>query len=388
MPSELFPCPHCSSAFASAGHYYIHEHRYHAGMTGVDSGMGADVTIFLEVQTRGQRRWNSLQAAGEEPEDLQRTKRQGMSGNNVAQGIKATTDVQRAAERLAGLLPGCVVGDNPNLIVRDPKRNPLHSFNNTGEYLLGRWFHIARVSHAEAKEYFQYGLQNRLPAKGLPPNVAFAKSGQTLHNKLNELGGSTEPEWSVFTMTISTGKMRFFCCDILPCIAYFLQQMSFQEHMVYAPAQDFDDEGEQVYFEMLIQIWSVYMTIGNITSEVQNRPSAHAWIPIALLPILPTKVKLSAAAKREAKRERAGILHQVMSRFRSLPQYSSEVCKTMHKGLKDGYRHSNKVDATQEIQWTKDLSLPAEVLEAVKQTFRGSKCEHGNTSGRHSASGD
>ena len=45
------------------------------------------------------------------------------------------------------------------------------------------------------------------------------------------------------------------------------------------------------------KIWPVYMTIGNIKSEVRNRPSAYAWIPIALLPVSPKKVQLGAAAE-------------------------------------------------------------------------------------------
>ena len=32
--------------------------------------------------------------------------------------------------------------------------------------------------------------------------------------------------------------------------------------------------------------WPVYMTIGNIKSDVRNRVSSHAWVPIAYLPVI------------------------------------------------------------------------------------------------------
>jgi len=37
------------------------------------------------------------------------------------------------------------------------------------------------------------------------------------------------------------------------------------------------------------KLWPIYVSIGNIKSDIRNKPSAHAWIPFALLPIGPKR---------------------------------------------------------------------------------------------------
>jgi len=39
------------------------------------------------------------------------------------------------------------------------------------------------------------------------------------------------------------------------------------------------------------KLWPIYMTIGNISSTVRNKPSYHAWIPLAFLPKEPLRVE-------------------------------------------------------------------------------------------------
>ncbi|KAF8457926.1 hypothetical protein BDZ91DRAFT_638286, partial [Kalaharituber pfeilii] len=50
------------------------------------------------------------------------------------------------------------------------------------------------------------------------------------------------------------------------------------------------------------KLWPVYMTLRNIHSSIQNKPSSHAWIPIALLPI-PPKRQLGIPNYSEAAQE-------------------------------------------------------------------------------------
>jgi len=38
------------------------------------------------------------------------------------------------------------------------------------------------------------------------------------------------------------------------------------------------------------KLWPVYMTIGNIASKFRLKPSMHAWLPIAFLPMSPKRV--------------------------------------------------------------------------------------------------
>ncbi|RPB06970.1 hypothetical protein P167DRAFT_496468, partial [Morchella conica CCBAS932] len=54
--------------------------------------------------------------------------------------------------------------------------------------------------------------------------------------------------------------------------------------------------------------WPVYLTIGNITSEIRNKPSNFAFILMALLPV-PRKLGVRA---NEQRRENQMALHKVL----------------------------------------------------------------------------
>ena len=55
------------------------------------------------------------------------------------------------------------------------------------------------------------------------------------------------------------------------------------------------------------------MTLGNIHSSIRNKPSAHAWIPLALLPIPPKKVdKIPGFSKAQQEQESSQTLHNVL----------------------------------------------------------------------------
>ena len=55
------------------------------------------------------------------------------------------------------------------------------------------------------------------------------------------------------------------------------------------------------------------MTLGNIHSNIRNRPSSHAWIPIALLPIFPKRVdKITGYSEASQEQECIQVLHRIL----------------------------------------------------------------------------
>ena len=72
------------------------------------------------------------------------------------------------------------------------------------------------------------------------------------------------------------------------------------------------------------KLWPVYMTIGNIHSNICNKPSYNAWILIALPPIPPKRVsKIPRYKEFEQELDSLAILHQCLW--------------TLHKGYKHYY---------------------------------------------------
>jgi len=39
------------------------------------------------------------------------------------------------------------------------------------------------------------------------------------------------------------------------------------------------------------KVWPLYMTIGNIKSSIRNKPTSHAWVPVAILLNAPKRIK-------------------------------------------------------------------------------------------------
>ena len=61
------------------------------------------------------------------------------------------------------------------------------------------------------------------------------------------------------------------------------------------------------------KLWPVYMTIGNIHSNIRNKPSYNVWILIALLPIPPKRVsKIPRYKESEQELDSLAILHQYL----------------------------------------------------------------------------
>ena len=61
------------------------------------------------------------------------------------------------------------------------------------------------------------------------------------------------------------------------------------------------------------KLWPVYLTLGNIHSHIQNKSSAHTWIPIALLAIFPKRAdKIPGYSEAAQEKECSQLLHKIL----------------------------------------------------------------------------
>ena len=62
------------------------------------------------------------------------------------------------------------------------------------------------------------------------------------------------------------------------------------------------------------KLWPLYMSIGNIKSSIRNRPTSYAWVPVAILPIGPKRIKKVAGWSEENQEQEANqILHDLLT---------------------------------------------------------------------------
>jgi len=60
------------------------------------------------------------------------------------------------------------------------------------------------------------------------------------------------------------------------------------------------------------KVWPLYMSVGNIKSGIQNRPTSHTWIPVALLPNSPKRVKrITGWSEEKQEQEAIEVLHEL-----------------------------------------------------------------------------
>ncbi|KAG0132972.1 hypothetical protein HOY82DRAFT_483212, partial [Tuber indicum] len=140
--------------------------------------------------------------------------------------------------------------------------------------------------------------------------------------------------------------------DPIDCARYLLSQRCFAQDLVYAPVKEWNSEEppQRVYSEMrtgdwwwetqdtlpdgatLVPIicasdvtfltnfsgdkkaWPIYMTIGNILSKTRNKASKHATVLLALLPVLPKMLGVTArdANQRQINNEILGDLMEAI----------------------------------------------------------------------------
>lgn len=231
---------------------------------------------------------------------------------------------------------------NPN---RSSQINHLYPFQTPFDYKLARFFNGSRIPMSKIDEFFKDGLVSVLKST---KSVSF-KSAYTLNNKLDAM--TDDPPWKHGTANYSLQpNTPYYYRNILDCIRYLIRQKSYASYMVYAPVYEYDEAGHRTYSEMntatwwadkqktlpvgstLIpvlfasdqthltnfsgdkKLWPWYMSIGNIESTVRNKPSYHAWIPLALLPIPPKRMRNipgNSIDKQEV--ETLQILHEVIS---------------------------------------------------------------------------
>ena len=193
--------------------------------------------------------------------------------------------------------------------------------------------------------------------------------------------GANEPRWyeGVVNYPLQQG-VGFRYRNIISCVRYLLQQKAYAQDMVWGPVKEYDKQGDRVYGEMhtatwwednqvgflmicvryptdyifqalipdngtLIPIllasdethltnfsgdkklWPVYMSIGNIRSTIRNTPTMHAWIPIALLPIVPKRVnKIPGYSVATQEIQALQTVHDVLARL--LRPLSDDKCRT------------------------------------------------------------
>src|SRR5690606_11630419 len=75
------------------------------------------------------------------------------------------------------------------------------------------------------------------------------------------------------------------------------------------------DEMHLTQFGGSKKAWPVYITLGNIPSTIRNKPSNHAWVPIAFLPILPKTDKLRAKDKVHLKDQHNNLVQATLQRL-------------------------------------------------------------------------
>ncbi len=63
------------------------------------------------------------------------------------------------------------------------------------------------------------------------------------------------------------------------------------------------------------KLWPVYISIGNIDSTIRNKPTMHAWIPLALLPIPPKRLPTYTTSDQQL--DALQTLHDIISRVLS-----------------------------------------------------------------------
>jgi len=63
------------------------------------------------------------------------------------------------------------------------------------------------------------------------------------------------------------------------------------------------------------KVWPLYMSIENIKSSVRNRPTFHTWVPVALLPSSPKRIKKVPGWSEEKQEQEAIQVHHDLLRF-------------------------------------------------------------------------
>ena len=61
------------------------------------------------------------------------------------------------------------------------------------------------------------------------------------------------------------------------------------------------------------KVWPLYMSIGNLKSCIRNKPTYHAWVPVAIMPIGPKRIKrVPVWSEENQEREAVQVIHDLL----------------------------------------------------------------------------
>ena len=256
---------------------------------------------------------------------------------------------------------------------RDPTYNFFQSFQNALYFKLARFFYTVHVPKARIDECFKDGFlgwKSDTQRSPLAPmyRIRFSfRSAQGFYRKLNDM--ISDSAWKNGFVDFRLGKgTEFWYRDILQVLKYLLRRKSFAPHMFWVPVKNFDGQHERVYMEMntaswwwdtqvqivpsecisqlgineklqmtlpvgstLVpvlftsdtthltnfsgdgKVWPLYMSIVNIRSSIMNKPKSHAWVPVAILPNSPKRIKkVPGWSEDKQEHEAMQVLHDLL----------------------------------------------------------------------------
>ena len=148
--------------------------------------------------------------------------------------------------------PGKVVAPYPFQKLRYPRYNFFASFQNAMVYNLAHFFCSARQPRTQVDEFFCKGF---LSTQSDACRAIYSyHSAYILYKRIDEM--VIDPQWKNGCVDFKLVKnTEFWYRDIMLVLKYLLQRISCDSHMVWAPIQHFDSQGERVYTEMNSGMW-------------------------------------------------------------------------------------------------------------------------------------
>ncbi|KAG8865445.1 hypothetical protein FRC20_009827 [Serendipita sp. 405] len=192
-------------------------------------------------------------------------------------------------------------------------------FSSKEELGLSYWLHESGLSKTKIDAFLKSDYVKAHPLS--------YKTSKALHSRIEEIA-YTGPEWKFQLLVPSygtpIGTVEFLYRNPMEVIQYLFSRPALAESMEYEPKRIYRDESkeERLYSEMstgdwwwrvqntlpegatvvpvilgsdsthLTQFgggkkaWPVYLTIGNVSSRVRNRPSQRAWMVVAYIPVV------------------------------------------------------------------------------------------------------
>jgi hypothetical protein len=221
--------------------------------------------------------------------------------------------------------------------------NPWQPLSGPDEFLQADWFVRSHTPKGAVRDWFNWGLN-------IGTDDWKFKSGNRLYSLVGHMAHGL-PAWHREVVSTEVDQRTFWYRDVLETARYLLAQPAYRHHLVYAPVQEFDKSGSRVYSEMntadwwwetqmqlprgstvvplifssdethLTQFsgdqkaWPVYMTVGNIHSQLRMRPTSRVQMLVALLPVPPKFQHIRAVQDEQFRRIARQTLHSVIAKL-------------------------------------------------------------------------